>query len=217
MKHLLILPAALLALTACNGENNSANNSVDIPNAAKSETESSGTDSTLDSMDAPATKTFSGETGKLIKVTSPLNQYSVDIKLKSDQVVEEREYDDTYPPMPGIIGEIAIMEKDGRYELYIPSFSKPINVGTPSEWTRISLVCDGSDFSYYVNGSLGETSEGCPVLNSSVRIGKGFKQRVWIGEMEYFDVYSGDQSETLFSDKMSIPASSRIVSLEDLE
>lgn len=164
-----------------------------------------------------SSRKFNNKSGQFLRLDKELSSYTIDIRIKSAERMSATEFTDTSPPMPALIGGISINQGVESYFVAVPGVGQSIRIGNPDAWSRITLVCDTNEFSYYVNGLFEGFLESCPVLSTDVRIGRGYSQRFWTGDMEFFNIYSGNQSSALFSNKNDEAKKFIVLSLDNLK
>lgn len=132
---------------------------------------------------------FDGTTSQVEKLDTPLSAYKVEFTLLSEVGTGSTEYNDTSPPMPGIVGSLSFYHlSDAQYRVVVVGHTEyGASFGTPTEETQVSVVGTPAGSAVYVNEALVLETPIADVLKG-VTLGKGFNNRFWTGEVSAFEV-----------------------------
>lgn len=151
------------------------------------------------------------------KLAEKLAVYTIDAKLKSTDWVFDSFYNSENPPMPFFVGHVAAYQLEHGYTIFFANNRLKLIGGKPTDWTRLTITGDGTTATLYINGE--KVSEGADdtAIGTTVQLGRGFSDRYWAGEFEYFDVYKGTDLPTDFSLNAPRLNGERVFSIEMAE
>jgi len=140
-------------------------------------------------------KSFDGNnaTRKVIKLGFP-GDYVIDTKLRSaPPPAGATRFTKTTPPMPFVIGDIAISQLASSYQILIGRNPKPIMIARAQDWQHVRIeVRNNREASVWLGPDLIWTG---PFKSrreqAKIHVGVGYFERRWKGEMEWLIVYQG--------------------------
>lgn len=180
MKHKYVASLAVLSLlfiSACSPENN-------IPEPVKkAETK-------------VETPTIADRDIREISVVQASNYdptlkfFIMSFDLKSNPGQPDKKYNETSPAMPLLTNGLAVFLDEGAYKFQLRSVdgtSESVSAGNTEDWTNVRIVNLADSSTLIVDGKVVLTGSRARPL-SSVTFGKGFKSRVWTGELADYKV-----------------------------
>ena len=130
----------------------------------------------------------------------PVNNYIIEIKLVDKDYNLDFSYSKTTPPMPANIGGWAIF-KTALNNYFV--FNSEIKAGTNIEFNMakkntIKIEASlGEGTRFYLNDDFVSVKEFYTPLKSFYRLGYGYEERKWTGDIKYVRVYGGEGFQTI--------------------
>ena len=144
------------------------------------------------------TRTFDGKKFIQARLRTLRDAMTIDLMIRSVPLKKPQAISKTYPPTPLAIGTIFFFQEPKRYRFVIGKNRPAPFAGDPNKWQRITIVIHrGGDTDLFVQGKKFWSGQyKLPKTVHILKIGRGWANRFWKGQIKYLNVYDGE----LYSD-----------------